>query len=169
MLNDVVGHARQDLGKISEPKAQALFETTAEVCSGLVTAFEHYERQESRLGGGSRPAACSGGAVRAFLRGAVWLHILHHAAGQEIHGAWMAAELARHGYQSSPGTRYPTLHRTQDEGLLTSRQVTVNGKVRRLHRITDPGRGVLAAGRKAVAELAGEVLAGDPAQQEWQR
>jgi predicted nicotinamide N-methyase len=45
MLNDVVGHARQDLGKISEPKAQALFETTAEVCSGLVTAFEHYERQ----------------------------------------------------------------------------------------------------------------------------
>jgi hypothetical protein len=46
MLNDVVGHARQDLGKISEPKAQALFETTAEVCSGLVTAFEHYERQE---------------------------------------------------------------------------------------------------------------------------
>jgi hypothetical protein len=46
MLNDVVGHARQDLGKISEPKAQALFETTAEVCSDLVTAFEHYERQE---------------------------------------------------------------------------------------------------------------------------
>jgi hypothetical protein len=34
MLNDVVGHARQDLGKISEPKAQALFETTAEVWLG---------------------------------------------------------------------------------------------------------------------------------------
>jgi hypothetical protein len=46
MLNDVVGHAREDLGKISEPKSQALFETTAEVCSGLVTAFEHYEQQE---------------------------------------------------------------------------------------------------------------------------
>jgi DNA-binding PadR family transcriptional regulator len=60
------------------------------------------------------------------------------------------------------------------EGLLTSRQVTVNGEVRQLYQITDPGRGVLAAGRKAVAELAGEVLAGevlagDLDQQERQR
>jgi hypothetical protein len=37
--------ARQDVGKVSEPKAQALFETTAEVCLGLATAFEHYEQQ----------------------------------------------------------------------------------------------------------------------------
>ena len=37
MLEDVVSHAREDIGKISEPKAQALFETTAEVCTGLVT------------------------------------------------------------------------------------------------------------------------------------
>ena len=46
MLTDVVRHAREDVGKISEPKAQALFETTAEVCIGLATAYEHYERQE---------------------------------------------------------------------------------------------------------------------------
>jgi hypothetical protein len=46
MLTDVIRHAREDIGKIDEPKAQALFETTAEVCGGLATAYEHYERRE---------------------------------------------------------------------------------------------------------------------------
>lgn len=45
MLNEVVQHAREDIGKIDEPKAQALFETTAEVCTGLATAMEHYQQQ----------------------------------------------------------------------------------------------------------------------------
>jgi hypothetical protein len=31
--------------------------------------------------------------VREFMRGAVRLHVLHHAAEQEIHGAWMTQEL----------------------------------------------------------------------------
>lgn len=42
----MAAHAREDVGKVGEPKAQALFETTAEVCGGLATAFEHYEKQE---------------------------------------------------------------------------------------------------------------------------
>jgi hypothetical protein len=46
MLTEVVRHAREDIGKIDEPKAQALFETTAEVCSGLTTAYEHYEQRQ---------------------------------------------------------------------------------------------------------------------------
>lgn len=46
MLNGVVQHAREDIGKIDEPKAQALFETTAEVCAGLATAMEHYQQQK---------------------------------------------------------------------------------------------------------------------------
>jgi hypothetical protein len=45
MLTGVAEHAREDVGKIDEPKAQALFETTAEVCLGLATAFKHYEQQ----------------------------------------------------------------------------------------------------------------------------
>jgi DNA-binding PadR family transcriptional regulator len=45
--------------------------------------------------------------VREFQRGAVRPHILHHAAKEEIHGAWMTQELARHGYRISPGTLYP--------------------------------------------------------------
>jgi hypothetical protein len=45
MLHDIITHAREDVGKIDEPKAQALFETTAEVLQGLVTAYDHYERK----------------------------------------------------------------------------------------------------------------------------
>ncbi|GGR36574.1 hypothetical protein GCM10010282_31320 [Streptomyces roseolus] len=37
-----------------------------------------------------------------FQRGAVRLHILHHAAEEEIHGAWMTEEPASHGYRISP-------------------------------------------------------------------
>jgi hypothetical protein len=46
MLTAVIQHAREDISKIDEPRAQALFETTAEVCAGLATAMEHYQQQE---------------------------------------------------------------------------------------------------------------------------
>lgn len=45
MLSDVITHAREDVGKVHDPKAEALFETTAEVLGGLVTAFEHFEQR----------------------------------------------------------------------------------------------------------------------------
>jgi hypothetical protein len=41
--NDRIKHLRADITKIDEPKAQALFETAAEVISGVDTAFKHYE------------------------------------------------------------------------------------------------------------------------------
>ena len=44
MLNELKEHAREDVAKVTEPKAQALFETTAEVLGGLATAYDHYER-----------------------------------------------------------------------------------------------------------------------------
>jgi DNA-binding PadR family transcriptional regulator len=97
-------------------------------------------------------------AVREFQRGAVRLHILHHAAKEEIHGAWMAEELAEHGYRISPGTLYPTLHRLEADGLLVSEQQVVDGRARRVYRATEAGREALAADRKALAELAREVL-----------
>jgi hypothetical protein len=43
MLNDTINHVREDAAKVNDPKAQALFETTAEVLRGLVTAYEHFE------------------------------------------------------------------------------------------------------------------------------
>jgi hypothetical protein len=45
------------------------------------------------------------------------VQILHHSVHGEVHGAWMAKELARHGYQISPGSLYPTLHKMETEGL----------------------------------------------------
>ena len=43
MLGDLIAHLREDINQIGEPKAQVLFETTAEVLTGLQTAFSHYE------------------------------------------------------------------------------------------------------------------------------
>lgn len=99
--------------------------------------------------------------MREFQRGAVRLHILHHAAEEEIHGAWMTEELASHGYQVSPGTLYPTLHRLEADGLLTSEQRVVDGRTRRVYKATEAGKKALAEDRKALAELAREVLGDD--------
>lgn len=43
ILNEVINHVREDVTKVSEPKAEALFETTAEVLKGLIAAYTHYE------------------------------------------------------------------------------------------------------------------------------
>jgi len=43
MLDDLVTQVRRNVDSVNEPKAQALFETTAEVLIGLKTAYEHYE------------------------------------------------------------------------------------------------------------------------------
>lgn len=96
--------------------------------------------------------------MRELLRGAIRLHVLHHAAAGELNGAWMAQELARHGYKVSPGTLYPTLHRMESEGLLTSRSVVREGRVVRLYRSTQQGRASLREGRRVLSELAQEVL-----------
>jgi hypothetical protein len=41
MLDELKNHVREDVSKVTEPKAQVLLETTAEVLSGLMTAYEH--------------------------------------------------------------------------------------------------------------------------------
>jgi DNA-binding PadR family transcriptional regulator len=96
--------------------------------------------------------------VREFLRGAVRLHILHHAAQGDIHGAWMSEELAHHGYRISPGSLYPTLHKMEEEGLLASHAEVVDGRSRRSYVITQSGRQVLSETIVQLRELANEVL-----------
>jgi DNA-binding PadR family transcriptional regulator len=83
---------------------------------------------------------------------------MHHACEGEVHGAALIEELARHGYRLSPGTVYPMLHRLQAARLLTSREVLVDGRLRRSYRATPEGRRAFAACRGAVKELADEVL-----------
>ena len=52
MLGELIDHLRQDTRYFDEPKAQALFETSAEVLQGLRTAFAHYEEgSESAMRG----------------------------------------------------------------------------------------------------------------------
>ncbi len=43
MLHDVGDHAREDVRKVNDPKAQALFEVTAEVLDGLIKAYDDFE------------------------------------------------------------------------------------------------------------------------------
>jgi hypothetical protein len=45
MLKDTAAHAREDVTKVSDPKAQALFETSADVLLGLTKAFEDFEQK----------------------------------------------------------------------------------------------------------------------------
>lgn len=75
-----------------------------------------------------------------------------------MNGAWMAWELARHGYQIGPGTLYPLMHRLESAGLLTSRSRVVDGHRRREYTITRKGRTALRRLRAAVTELSGEVI-----------
>jgi DNA-binding PadR family transcriptional regulator len=107
--------------------------------------------------------------MREFLRGAIRLHVLHHAALGELNGAWMADELARHGYKVSPGTLYPTLHRMEEEGLLVSRRQVREGRVLRMYRATKEGRACLADGRAVLSELAGELLGSAPGRERGRR
>jgi hypothetical protein len=44
-MGQLIEHLREDLGKVMEPKAQALFESSAEVLTGLVKAFHDYEKK----------------------------------------------------------------------------------------------------------------------------
>jgi DNA-binding PadR family transcriptional regulator len=104
------------------------------------------------------PEGTGRSTLRRFLQGAVGVHVLHHAAEREVHGAWMSEELARHGHRISPGTLYPLLHRMQDEGLLTSREERTGSQTRRLYRATDEGRRALEDARAALRELVDEVL-----------
>lgn len=96
--------------------------------------------------------------MNELMRGAVRLHVLHHASQDPVHGAWMAAELERHGYRISPGTLYPTLHRMEAEALLASDKVVVDGRTRRVYRATTAGRDALAEGILALKEMAHELL-----------
>jgi hypothetical protein len=44
-MRQLIEHLREDVGKVTEPKAQTLFEASAEVLTGLVRAFDDYEKK----------------------------------------------------------------------------------------------------------------------------
>ncbi len=95
---------------------------------------------------------------REFFLGFVKIHILYHAAKEPIFGVEIAEELARHGYNISPGTLYPTLHRLEREGYLESSSKVVNGRVRKYYQATAKGRLVLEQSKQKIRELVTEVI-----------
>jgi hypothetical protein len=44
-LQDIIDHLRDDVGKVDEPQLKAMFETSAEVLTGLKKAFSDYEQK----------------------------------------------------------------------------------------------------------------------------
>lgn len=44
-LYNLIKHLRQDVKRVEDPKAKALFETSAEVLTGLKTAYTHYDEE----------------------------------------------------------------------------------------------------------------------------
>jgi predicted AAA+ superfamily ATPase len=46
MFDELIEHLRDDIEKIDDARAKAMFETSAEVIIGLKKAFEHFEAGE---------------------------------------------------------------------------------------------------------------------------
>lgn len=95
---------------------------------------------------------------RDLFSGLVRLHVLHHASEEPIFGLGIMEELRRHGYVTSAGTMYPLLHGLERKGYLVSRLQRVDGRERRVYRITRAGQRALALGRARVQELFGELF-----------
>lgn len=98
--------------------------------------------------------------LRDFFLGFVKIHILYHAAEEPVYGLWLIEELARHGYDLSPGTLYPILHSLEEGGYLVHEDRVVEGKRRKYYSITPQGLEMLERARVQIRELTGEVVHG---------
>lgn len=93
--------------------------------------------------------------------GAIRVHILHHASRAPVYGSWMLEELRSHGYTLSYGTLYPTLHKMEEEKLLTREDRVEGGRVRKYYAATEKGLEELAGVQRMLSELYREVVEGE--------
>ncbi len=93
-----------------------------------------------------------------LFRGLIRLHVLYHAARETIFGQAIIDELGRQGYRLSPGTIYPILHGLERDGLLRSREVRNEGRVRRTYVATAAGRSALRETKLKLRELFREIF-----------
>ena len=100
--------------------------------------------------------------LRKLFLAFIQVHILYHAKKEPIYGSWMIEELKRHGYEISAGTLYPIFHNLEKDGLLSSENIPVNGKIRKYYSITEKGITVLGEANQKIAELKGEIREEDP-------
>jgi PadR family transcriptional regulator PadR len=94
---------------------------------------------------------------RTFFLGFIRLHILYHASEGPVFGLELIRELARHGYELSPGTLYPILHGLERDGFLKTQRQVVEGKSRKYYRATPAGEAVLTEAMRKVRELVDEI------------
>ncbi len=87
------------------------------------------------------------------------IHILHHASEGPVVGQWMLQELRHHGYEVSPGTLYPILHRMEKLGWLYSESEGQGAKARRSFYATAKGKEILALALRQIQEIRAEVSA----------
>jgi PadR family transcriptional regulator, regulatory protein PadR len=95
--------------------------------------------------------------IRDFFLGFIKLHILYHAAEAPVFGLDLIRELGSHGYDLSPGTLYPLLHKLERDGYLKAEQKVVGGKVRKYYTATRKGKTALAEARTKARELLDEI------------
>jgi len=90
---------------------------------------------------------------RELFTGLIRIHVLVHAAHEEIFGLAMMEELRHHGYRIGSGTLYPLLHGMERGGLLKSGVRVVQGRKRRVYKITAAGKKALVLATAKVDEL----------------
>lgn len=96
---------------------------------------------------------------RKIILGFIRVHILYHASlDNGIYGVEMIQELERHGYKISPGTLYPILHEMKNDRVLKLQKIIVNGKVRKIYKLTSKGSKTLEKLKRFVTELSKEVI-----------
>jgi DNA-binding PadR family transcriptional regulator len=71
----------------------------------------------------------------------------------QSHHQQMMEKIDHHGYRIGPGTLYPLLPGLERTGLLKSQLKNVEGRRRRVYRITPAGRKVLGVATTKVDEL----------------
>jgi DNA-binding PadR family transcriptional regulator len=89
--------------------------------------------------------------------GLIRVHVLLHVAHEPIYGLAMIKELEHHGYQIGTGTLYQLLHCLERAGPLKSVSEKVQGRKRRVYRITSAGRKALESASAKVDELYNEL------------
>lgn len=91
--------------------------------------------------------------LRKLFLGFIQVHILGHGVKGEFYGSWLIEHLKDHGYNMSPGTIYPILHKMEKEGLLVVEERVEEGKKRKYYRSTPLGEEVLKEARIKAREL----------------
>ena len=95
---------------------------------------------------------------REFLRGFVKLYALWRASQGGVYGGEILEEMRGLGFDLSPGTLYPTLHKLLREKDVSVSSRVVGGRMRKVYRLTPKGRRELDEVRERLKVLVTRVF-----------